>query len=287
MKAALGPWRRQLVKDHHRKMMAQIVLIPLVPFLYVFIQAIVWPGPRYCNENSCPTRDRPVIPDAVSLGIVLPLYAYTSSLALLILGSSGAWMENALRNKLIATTSLFLMLCSCFQLIAPACYRTYVIPYYGVHQYNFSVIRSGDLSAQIQLSDLYSSPFYPQNSHVMVQVNRASGHEKSPLDLSPTSKRVYYDKSYSDATIIAAGTNITRAVENVLQDGQWYMWQAFPSRKGVNGNAYIGRYLSKAHEEVTFLGKQYNDPLLDLRAFKLCKWNKLEGCTPAVDGSIH
>jgi len=134
-------WRQFIIRKYAEKVILQLFLIPVIPFIYVLIQSILLPGPVYCDDNSCPERKNPYIPDAALLPIVLVLYSYCVLLAVLILSGSGSWMKDAVKYKLIAFITLFLLIGSVFQLVPPAAYRGYVLTYYSVQNYKFEITK--------------------------------------------------------------------------------------------------------------------------------------------------
>ena len=52
---------KSFIKEHHNKLILQIALIPIVPFILVLIETIYWPGPIFCSDT-CP-RSEPWMSD--------------------------------------------------------------------------------------------------------------------------------------------------------------------------------------------------------------------------------
>lgn len=83
------------------------------------------------------------------------------------------------------------MSCSAIQLIAPSVYRGFVIPYYGVSNYTFSISRTGDSAAVLRLNN-FTTEYY-RDKAVIVQVREVSGTETVITDLSPQAPLIYTD----------------------------------------------------------------------------------------------
>jgi len=275
-------WQESFVRQHHNKLVLQTSLIPLAPIILVLIEAIIWPGLTYCTETSCPSRDDPYIPDVALIVIAFSIYTYCTFWGIVILLSSGAWMANAFWSKVIVIFSLFLMFCSCFQLVPPVVYRNFVLPYKAVQNYEFNVTRESENTATLVVQNFWSS--YYTDPNVMVQVVQVSGKEQDPRDVSPTSTILQQDEQFGQTTNLALGVNITREI-NGLVDGNWYMWLVIPTHRGINGDAYPSRYIVIANSVTLSNGISFDRVAIDVRGFKLCQWSQDIGCEAA--GAIH
>jgi len=277
-------WRERFIKQHYRKILVQIIFFPIVPFVFVLVQAIIWPGLIYCNDEECPRSFSPSIPDAVTIPIVLVIYIYCILLSLAITFSSGAWMRNAFRNKLIVITTIFLMGCSIFQMSAPAGYRGYAITYRSVQQYNFNITRTGNNEALLQVSNLWGE--YLNGRNVLVEVREIGEDVDNLQSVSPLSKVVFKDSTFDQTTEIRNGTLLNRELSN-LKSNTWYLFSVIPAYKAV-GTAAIGSYLLSVSSITTNIGDNdttriFEDAFLDLRSFKTCKWDQDNGC----EGGFH
>jgi len=274
-------WQEQFVKKHYNKLLYQAIFPHIIPFIIIHIQTIIWPGPIYCGDSSCPrSSNQPAIPDVAMLIIGLSIYVYSSFWCFCILFSSGSWMPHAFWRKILVYVSLLLMGCSVFQLIPAAAYREFVAPYYAVQPYTFHIAENGSPSNVTHTISNIWNPLYDNlGNPVLIQVTEASGKEGSIDDLSPFATVVYRDQSYDSTTPLANGTQTVRQIGE-LQGGQWYMFAAVPAHKGVNGNAYESRSLIKVHPALSLFGKTVS--ALDLRAFKLCQWNQMGFCEHGI-----
>jgi len=277
-------WRETFIKSHNEKILLQIVLFPIIPFVFVLVQAILWPGYIFCQDNGCPDSYTPSVPDVATIPIVLCIYTYCTILSLAIAFSSGAWMRYAFRNKLTVITVVFLMVCSCFQMIAPVSYRGFVIPYYSVQPYKFQIIQNTSNSATLQVSNIWSQ--YLDQRNVLVEVRQMNGNVQNLQLLSPLSEVIFHDDSFSDTTVIQQGVTINRVISDLEQD-KWYIWTVIPAYSGA-GTAAVGTYIQFASSldianNNTTTTQMYTNTYLDLRAFKTCKWDNNNGC----EGGIH
>jgi len=283
-KSGKRPWHQSLIKKYHHSVLLQALLPPIPPIIIVLIQAILWPGYIYCSDTSCPTSFQPAIPDTAMIPIAIVLYVYSAFWGFLILFASGSWMAHAFRDKLLVISMFFLIACSYFQLFAPFGYRGYVAPYYEIQPYAISTIPTEN-STSLTITNLWNSIYTDpsgKDRNVMVEVREASGQEKYINDLSPLSKVIYKDQEFTSTTILSEGVAITRQIGE-LEDGKWYMSIVSPSHKGVNGDAFESRPVITLSNTIDLFNSSQISAI-DLRAFKLCKWNSQIGCLP---GSIH
>jgi len=278
-------WRERFIKTHNRKILAQIIFIPFIPFVFVLVQAIIWPGVIYCNDDDCPQNYEPAVPDAATIPIVLVIYLYCTFLCLSIAFSSGAWMRNAFRNKLIVIITLFLMSCSIFQMIAPVAYRGFAITYYSVQPYEFNITRITDSEAIVSVSNLWGK--YLNGRNVLVEVREIGNNVNNLQTVSPLSKIIFKDSNYDQTTSIENGTIVSRDITN-LQNNTWYLFAVLPAYEAA-GTAAEGSYLLSISSITTATTggdnttRTFQDVFLDLRSFKTCKWDIDNGC----EGGFH
>eukprot|EP01114_Cavostelium_apophysatum_P002992 TRINITY_DN126_c0_g1_i2.p1 TRINITY_DN126_c0_g1~~TRINITY_DN126_c0_g1_i2.p1 ORF type:complete len:319 (-),score=39.11 TRINITY_DN126_c0_g1_i2:681-1637(-) len=282
-------WMEHLVKGYHTEILWQVLLVPIAPFIVVLVQTIIWPGLKYCNEDTCPHSFEPAIPDAAMLPIAFILYVYATILGVTLLLSSGAWMDHGFRTKILVCLMLFLMACSTLQLIPAVIYRGYLLPLRAVQPYNLTVQRLSDTSALFTASNLYNSAVTDGDEvRVMVQVRRVSSGTTDIRDVSPASHIIYEDEDFDETTLFGQGDTLTREVYG-LEDGKWYMWLVLPARKGPDGNAHPAKYIRDLDDPPSsFDGERIDDDddlAVDLRAYKRCQWDELVGCSE--DGQIH
>jgi len=279
--STIKSWRESFIKDHNKLILLQVILIPVVPFLFVLIQAIIWPGFIYCEETSCPSSYNPSVPDSATIPIVLVLYTYCSCLSIAITTSSGAWMQHAFWNKLITIAILIVMTFSICLLISPAAYRGFVIPYHSVQNYQFNVSRTGDSTATVVVENLWSD--YIDGRSFLMEVREINSGIQDLQQVSPLSQCIFCDSYFSDTTLLERNTSVTRYVTN-LQNNQWYVWILIPAYNAV-GNAAVGTYLSLQSSITTRNGNITNiylDAYLDLRSFKICQWDQDMGCEQSI-----
>jgi len=259
----------------------QIVLIPVVPFIWILVQAIMYPGPAYCTDISCPSRDESPVFDEIIIPIAATLYVYNSVISIILLSASGSWMENSIRKKLEAAFSLFFMAISLVLMIAPASYRGYVVPYYRIQPYNFEVTAVSETEAVMNLQ-YYWNPVLNTESVGPLQVEvRQISENDTVWNYSPLTSVVYLDKKFSQTTKVSSlSVNVTRTVQH-LEDNQWYLWLATPSYKAsTNSNAYEGSYVKQTTMSISGVEGKRN--YIDYRAYKICKWSETSGCLNGV-----
>jgi len=279
---------KSFIKRNNDRIILQMTILPVVPFIVILVQAILWPGMIYCNDNGCDHSLEPAIPDVITIPIGLIIYAVSVALSIMILSAPGSWMKRAWSYKVISMIVLLLIACSVVQIIAPAIYRGYAYPYYQVTPYNVTIERVSTSMAFLNVSQFWPADdgiisedvfqLYKNGQRVMVIVSEATGQETNPNDLSPFAKQVFRDGSYSDTTSFSLGKSITRNVDN-LESDQWYMWMVIPARKGINGEAYIGDYIVRPGEMRLYDGTVISSgDYIDLRGYRLCQWNANIGC---------
>jgi hypothetical protein len=275
-------WRKKFILKHNNKVVFQVILFFLIPFIWVLIQTILYPGKYYCNNNqvkNCTNnRNESPVPDVAMIPIALIFYAYCIILGFMIIFSSGSWMENAFIKKLLMIGIIFLICLSIIQVIASAVYRGYVVPYSGVHQYNITIIRKNNTCATFLTVNLWSNQ-YPTGENVMVQVQQMPSYVSNIREVSPFSRTIYSDSSYSNDNIVVPNVTIKRLITS-LQDAKWYIWEILPARKGINGSPYPGNYLYKPANGIveTIYGTNLTNTEIDLRAYIICQWNEQTGC---------
>eukprot|EP00727_Mastigamoeba_balamuthi_P006843 m51a1_g278 hypothetical protein (274) ;mRNA; f:270264-271473 len=118
-------------RRHEVLLLAGTVVLPLPAAIYTFVLAVLYPGRIYCpepTEGACPSTTHR-IPDAVSLPVVGFLFGLSLACSAYILLSSGAWSFHRFRNKTVAAVQVVLLAWFTAQLVAPASYRSYVLPY--------------------------------------------------------------------------------------------------------------------------------------------------------------
>jgi len=190
-------------------------------------------------------------------------------------------MWNAFGKKVAVIAVLFLISCSVCIMIAPATSRGYVVPYYNVQPYNFTITKTGENSANVVVSNIFSP--YLTGRNVLMEVRQISSNVEDLQSVSPLSKIIYSDGSFSSTTTIDMNTTITRSVSNLQQD-QWYLWNVIPAYNAV-GIAAVGSYISPISS--VFIqgqnGDSYQGSYLDLRSFKVCQWDTTSGC----QGGFH
>jgi len=192
-------------------------------------------------------------------------------------------MKHAFRNKLIVISTVYLMISSCFQMIAPVGYRGFVIPYYSVQPYNFTIVRNSDSDATLQVSNIWGQ--YIDQTNVFVEVREMDSDVQNLQQLSPLTNVIYYDSSFSQVTLLVEGVVVSRNVSDLEQD-KWYIWILTPAYDAV-GTAATGTYIhnipSLYASRTSNTTVMYNNAYLDLRAFKTCQWDNNNGC----EGGIH
>lgn len=168
---------------------------------------------------------------------------------------------------------------SIVQLVSPIVLRTLVYPYYRVNSYNINVTLLSNSSASIQFNDYYSPILNDVDfKKVFVQVNEASGDERSIDDLSPYSRVIYRDHNYESCTPISKGMSLTRTI-NHLVNNKWYLFMVIPATKeSSGGHIFEDSYYSDSLSTNLTDGTVVNGIRVDLRAFKLCKWSESGGC---------
>ena len=62
-------WREKFIKKNNEKIMIQVIALPIVPFLFVLVQAVIWPGYIYCSDYFCSGSYTPAVPDVATLPI--------------------------------------------------------------------------------------------------------------------------------------------------------------------------------------------------------------------------
>lgn len=60
-------WRKNIVKNYNFLILFQTTIIFLIPFIFVLIEAIYYPGFIYCSDTSCPSSVNPPVPDIAAL----------------------------------------------------------------------------------------------------------------------------------------------------------------------------------------------------------------------------
>jgi len=154
-----------------------------------------------------------------------------------------------------------------------------VIPYYGVQQYNFEITKTGETTATMAVSNLFSP--YIDGRSLLVEVRQINSNVQNLQSISPLSQVIFRDYSFDTTVMIQQGINVTKDVSNLQQD-QWYSWTLIPAYNAV-GNAAVGSYILSAPSIIIQNNITFYNSFLDLRAFKICKWNKDDGCV----GGIH
>jgi len=279
------PWQKKFVKRYNNKILLQAILIPLVPFFFVLVEAILYPGMIYCTDTSCPSGYLPPVPDTATLVVVLVLYSYCTVLCSVILCAPGAWMKQrfAFRNKLVALSTIFLMACSVCQMVAPIFYRGFVVPYYSLQPYGFDIATTQDGSVSVNLTNAWSNQYLEDALHYQLDVFEVHHNVKSLQDLNPLFPPVYRGASYSHAIRIEEGTNVSTAIQAKLHNDAWYLFQLVPVYKAVGDVAASGTYIFD-RGPITFNNVTYKDAFVDVRMFKICLWDS-SSCSS--QGSVH
>eukprot|EP01118_Nematostelium_gracile_P018104 TRINITY_DN792_c0_g1_i1.p1 TRINITY_DN792_c0_g1~~TRINITY_DN792_c0_g1_i1.p1 ORF type:complete len:280 (-),score=42.32 TRINITY_DN792_c0_g1_i1:86-925(-) len=275
-----GLWRETFVKQFNGNLYYQIVIVPIIPFIFVLVQAIIWPGYVFCNDTSCPRRKGPQVPDAVTISVVSVIYTYIAILCMIILLSSGSWMKRAFRNKVASISGLILMACSVCLMVAPAVYRGYVLSYRSVQPYMFNVTRESATKATVNVYNLWNQHLLDEQ-YVLMEVRRVSSNTRDIVDIHPLPEPIFKDHHFSEASKVQPFGNVSRSISGLEDDG-YYLFVIIPAHEAV-GRASVGSYIKHVSSiTVPLHQKTYNSIYIDVRAYSICQWDSEVGCQPIV-----
>eukprot|EP01112_Ceratiomyxa_fruticulosa_P017958 TRINITY_DN5682_c0_g1_i1.p1 TRINITY_DN5682_c0_g1~~TRINITY_DN5682_c0_g1_i1.p1 ORF type:complete len:282 (-),score=25.47 TRINITY_DN5682_c0_g1_i1:34-879(-) len=261
-------------KGHHKSLLLIAIFLPILPWIGTFVRAIIYPGPYYCDPNSCPYHIQTKVPDAAMLPIVLTLFAITAVVAIMILCSSGSWTTSAFRDKVISMISLFFMFWGVIQLIANAANRAYIAPYSSVVQYSMEITPGDASSANFTTTNLYSP--YLDSKHMMTLIREAEGFDDTPRSVDPNSN-ILHEDTWSKTFVSVPNFVRIQQVKH-LEDGKYYIWIITPASKGLSDNAYPDHYLYHEKSRIVANVELYNEKTyIDLRAYGVCKWDQNTG----------
>jgi len=263
---------KEFINDYNNKITISIAAIPFIPFIFVLVQSIAFPGPVYCTDIPCTKSTTPWFDDVTFLIVILIIYAFCVFISCSISAVPGSWMKDATRNKLVMLAVYIILIYSTILLISPAVQRWKVYPYSAVSDYKITVLQdSGHSDSAIVTVTNFSTSYYPDNgySHVMISVREASGSEAGPQDINPIHNVVYEDATFDDVSKLSGFGTFTRTISG-LSSKKSYTVLVIPVTQATNNHPFQGSALVKPN--TLSIAGHTESGLLDLRGFARFEW---------------